>query len=292
MDADAAVNGNMVKTPIVIVLVVVIAQICGACAGSRRKAASRDAENSNRTAMGNTDDGSKCNVADGRESLTDLNQDGVNDVRRVYRTVGDKEILVCREADNNFDGKKDIFVFFDESGAIVRDEVDLDFDRKIDVISIYANGKVAKQEIDTNSDGFVDRIRYVKDDLPVRLEGDTNNDGQVDLWEYYEDGILVRIGTDNDGDGRVDSWSRDAQALKEKEEAEEPPAEASSPDTQKPRSNDGTATVDPKNSPKEEKASPKEGSPSGEGDAKTKDAPSPPALKDNQSKTEPTKANE
>jgi hypothetical protein len=199
-----------------IIPLVVAVGFC-ACAGNHKKGSSTDPSKSNRTAIGRVDDGSKCDPAQGREAQTDLNQDGRDDVRRVYKTIGDKEILICREADMNFDGNKDVFVFFDTKGAIVRDELDLDYDKQIDIISTYANGKTVKQEIDSNSDGFVDRVRFLKDDLPVRLEGDTNNDGQVDLWEYYEEGVLVRLGIDEDGDGRADTWSRDADALKEKE---------------------------------------------------------------------------
>ena len=195
-----------------------------ACGGTDKKVVSSDAAKGG--PLGRIDEGARCDTKDGREALVDLNQDDVPDVRKVYRTVGDTEVLICREADMNFDGIKDIFVFFDDQGSVIRDEVDLDYDKQIDIISTYAKGKVIKQEMDTNSDGMVDRVRHLKDDLPFRVEGDMNGDGRIDLWEYYEDGKLVRLGTDDDGDGRADSWSRDNEDRPtEQEKADEAPQE-------------------------------------------------------------------
>ena len=237
-----------------LVFVLLLTSLLTACGGADKKVvSSQDAPKGG--TLGRIDEGTRCDKKDGREALIDLNQDDVPDVRKVYKTVGETEVLVCREADMNFDGVKDIFVFFDDQGVIIRDEVDLDYDKQIDIISTYAKGKVIKQEMDTNSDGIVDRVRHLKDGQPFRVEGDMNGDGRIDLWEYYEDGKLVRLGTDDDGDGRADSWSRDAdsksagqeeaeqgdtEASEEANEpaeasAEPPPAEASTPDTPAPQ---------------------------------------------------------
>ena len=170
--------------------------------------------------MGRIDSNSRCELGDGmREALVDLNQDKNPDVRKVYAQRGEGEVLVCREADLNFDGLKDIFYYFDEDGAPKRDEVDLDYDGVIDIVSTYASGKVVKQELDTNSDAQIDRVRFLEDGLPSRLEADTDGDGKVDYWEYYEAGKLIRVGMDTDGDGRADNWNRDEPV--EEEEAEE-----------------------------------------------------------------------
>ena len=117
--------------------------------------------------MGRIDSNSRCELGDGmREALVDLNQDKNPDVRKVYAQRGEGEVLVCREADLNFDGLKDIFYYFDEDGAPKRDEVDLDYDGVIDIVSTYASGKVVKQELDTNSDAQIDRVRFLEDGLP------------------------------------------------------------------------------------------------------------------------------
>ena len=187
----------------------------GACGGANGKGQGSTGPSKNESVrLGNIDDQTQCDAKGGREMLIDLNQDGQPDVRKIYKKTGTEEIVVCREADLNFDGIKDIYIFFDDTGQITRDEVDLDYDGKIDIISTYVKGKVIKQEIDTNADSKVDRVRHLQDDLPVRVEGDTDGDGQVDYWEYYEAGKLVRIGIDKDGDGRADDWSRDETASK------------------------------------------------------------------------------
>ncbi len=216
-------------------LFICIAVIAVGCGGAAGKAGSTGGPGAGQT-MGRVDDGAKCETENRSESLVDLNQDGTPDVRKVYLASETTKVLVCREADLNFDGTKDIFVFFDQKGQISRDEVDLDYDGSIDIISTYAKGKVVKQEIDTNSDGLVDRIRHLEADVPVRVEGDTDGDRRIDYWEYYEAGRLIRIGVDEDGDGRADNWSRDdeteAAALEEAgtSEAEEgEPAEEEAP---------------------------------------------------------------
>ncbi len=187
---------------------------------------------------------SRCNTTGRRESLVDLNQDDEPDVLKVYKKTDKGEVLVCREADLNFDGARDIFMFFDDTGQLARDEVDLDYDHKVDIISTYAKGQVIKQEIDTNSDGLVDRVRFLEQGLPVRVEGDTDGDRKVDYWEYYEAGNLVRIGIDEDGDGRADTWSRDAETEAaalgggEEEESEEDKEEESKEDEEESKETD------------------------------------------------------
>lgn len=199
----------------------------GADVSARGKTSSKKAGD-----MGRIDSNSRCEVGEGmRESLVDLNQDEVADVRKVYATGPDGEWIRCREADLNFDGLKDIFVFFDENGLPKTDEVDLDYDGTIDIVTTYVDGKVIKQEIDTNSDAIIDRVRFMDEGLPSRLEGDTDGDGRVDYWEYYEEGRLIRVGMDTDGDGRADNWNRDedepeAKAEGEEEKKDEEPAKA------------------------------------------------------------------
>lgn len=186
-----------------------------ACGGANGKGQAGTGPSTDETIrLGNIGDQTQCDAKGGREMLIDLNQDGKPDVRKIYKKIGTEEIVVCREADLNFDGIKDIYIFFDDTGQVTRDEVDLDYDGKIDIISTYVKGKVIKQEIDTNADSKVDRVRHLQDDLPIRVEGDTDGDGKVDYWEYYEAGKLVRIGIDEDGDGRADNWSRDEATSK------------------------------------------------------------------------------
>jgi hypothetical protein len=190
------------------------------CGGAKSETSTSDDAAKKDGKLQRIDDRSRCDTEGRIESLVDLNQDDTPDVRKVYISTNDSKVLICREADLNFDGIKDIFMFFDERGQITSDEIDLDYDGKIDIISTYAKGKVMKQEIDTNSDGIVDRVRALENDLPVRVEGDTDGNGQVDYWEYYAAGRLMRVGYDEDGDGRADRWLRDENPEDDQKEPE------------------------------------------------------------------------
>jgi hypothetical protein len=176
------------------------------------------------------DSNKRCETGGGREVLVDLNQDGKADVRKIYTKSGEVEILSCREADLNFDRKLDVFVYFDEAGVVKRDELDLDFDGAIEIITLYSEGKVVRQDIDTNSDGQVDRVRTISNDKPQKVEGDTNADGKIDYWEYYNAaGTMIRAGLDTDSNGSVDVWWVDAAAAAS-EESQESAAEEGAPE--------------------------------------------------------------
>ena len=177
------------------------------------------------------EDRSRCEAEGHRVENTDLNNDGVVDVRNVYATVTkhgiEHEVLVCKETDLNFDGKKDIIRYFSDEGRPLRQEVDLDFDGGIDVITYFEDGKIVRSEYDTNFDGKVDMWNYYQDGKILRSERDRNGDGKLDEWEHFDkEGNLLRIGYDTDGDGKVDHWER-ADTGEVIEEPEEEPGEES-----------------------------------------------------------------
>jgi hypothetical protein len=222
-----------------LLLVVTLAVLVASCGGAKT-VESKQAAETTASKMRRIDDGARCETEGRVESLVDLNQDGVADVRKVFIEKEGEAVLVWREVDLDFDGVKDLFHFFDENGQKIRDEANLDYTGTSEIVTTYSKGKVVKQEYDTNSDGIVDRLAYLEDDVPVRVEGDTDGDQQIDYWEYYEGGKLIRIGQDKDGDGRVDTWSRDdeteAAVLEEQEEpqGESEEGEAEEPAEEKP----------------------------------------------------------
>jgi len=205
------------------------APLClAACGGAKVDAGSKYSAGAGADTLGRIDQNPRCEKGKGSEVLLDLDQDGKPDVRKIYQAGAENEVLICREADMNFDGVRDLFVFFDlETGQKKRDEVDLDHDGKVDIITTYIGGKPIKQELDTNSDSLIDRVRFLDGDVPQRVEGDTDGDGRIDYWEYYDGGRLLRIGMDTDGDGKADTWNRDQEsedAAIEAAEDEEPDA--------------------------------------------------------------------
>ncbi|MBK8482606.1 MAG: hypothetical protein IPL40_15820 [Proteobacteria bacterium] len=158
------------------------------------------------------DGASRCDVRGKRLVQLDLNEDRQPDVWKLYvtRIAGGAKIdtLACKERDLNFDGRKDSWSLYDDEGNLATEQIDLDFDGSVDLVTHRRGGKLVRQELDSNHDGKTDVWRHYEDNVLARVERDTNGDGRIDYWEYHEGGQLDRIGYDRDGDGRVDAWDR------------------------------------------------------------------------------------
>jgi len=178
---------------------------------------------------------SRCRVEGKRVVKLDLNKDKQPDVWKLYATKtegGAKvDILTCKEVDLNYDGRKDLWVYYDDSGNRNMEEMDLDFDGRVDIVTFRRAGKIARQELDTNFDGKPDIWKHFEDEVLVRVDRDTSGNGRVDFWEYYEGGQLDRVGYDKDGDGKVDAWDR--APSQETAAAAAPPKPAPKPDEKK-----------------------------------------------------------
>ncbi len=156
-------------------------------------------------------------------------------IRRVFKVIGEgdqrKNVLVCREVDTNLDGIKDTFRTFGDKGEAKQEEADTNYDGRMDVWLLFAEGRLAEEKTDTNFDGAPDVWKvYVQGGLS-RIKRDRNFDGKPDIWEIYTKGHLERIGYDESNDGHIDRWDRDELArlaaeeedrkLREAKEAEE-----------------------------------------------------------------------
>ena len=63
----------------------------------------------------------------------DLNSDGRADVYNYYRERSQaSRLLVKREVDLNWDGRIDVVSFYDETGTLIREEMDGDFDGQVE----------------------------------------------------------------------------------------------------------------------------------------------------------------
>ncbi len=157
----------------------------------------------------------------------DLDHDGRTDVWRYTRRGPDgKEVLVRKELDLNNDGKIDVWEWYDASGLLEKQVVDLDFDGKPDVVLHFEKGQLVRKEYAFGFDGKPHAWSYYEKGHLVRKERDENGDGKVDYWEYWEGGEVDRVGIDTDGDGRVDRWEsrKAASAAAEAEKAAARPA--------------------------------------------------------------------
>lgn len=181
----------------------------------------------------------RCSAGGGDRETSEYDTSGDNrpDVRKVFLRVGDETatrlVLICREADLNDDGRKDVVRHYDDDGRPLREEADRNFDGQMDEVTYFEDGEIVRQELDMRGKGRVDTKLFFEDGHLQRGERDITGRSALqqwrpDRWEYYESGRLVRMGTDLDGDGKVDRWERDETRPKPppseevKDEEEEP----------------------------------------------------------------------
>ncbi len=87
--------------------------------------------------------------------VVDSNGDGKNDVATRVRPNGYKKMLEV--LDSNFDGLADDFAYFDETGSMLFQEIDSNYDKKIDLWISIKDGKYMKRfQRDKDFDGYVD----------------------------------------------------------------------------------------------------------------------------------------
>jgi antitoxin component YwqK of YwqJK toxin-antitoxin module len=164
-----------------------------------------------------SDEVSETRRADEKITRYDLNHDGTPDVFSASVTVKgedgkETQRLVRKELDLNYDGKVDITRFYDDNEQVEKEAYDLDFDGKIDQVNYYEKGVCVRKERDLNSDGHTDLWLYLEKGHIVRKEKDSNGDGKVDYWEYWENDVVDRVGEDLDGDGTVDRWTKNPES--------------------------------------------------------------------------------
>jgi hypothetical protein len=116
--------------------------------------------------------------------------------------------LVRKELDINWDRKVDITRFYEDKDAVSREAMDLDFDGKVDQVNFYEKGLIVRKERDLDSNNQPDLWIYFEKGKIARKERDSNADAKVDYWEYWEADAVDRIGEDLNGDGVVDRWTK------------------------------------------------------------------------------------
>jgi len=136
----------------------------------------------------------------------DLDGDSKPEVYNYFRNADDRSrVLLRKESDLNHDGKIDVSCFFTETGTIDREEMDSDFDGKVDWIDHYQAGKRVSTEVDSDQNGKFDVSKSFEAGRIKSIERDTNGDSKTDLWQYFDDsGNVIKVGWDIDGDGQMD----------------------------------------------------------------------------------------
>ena len=155
---------------------------------------------------------------DAETELYDLNGDGQTDVWKIFVRRGNEaapreqrpRLLARHDLDLNFDKTIDVRRHFNAEGAVVREEMDLDFDGAFDAIDYFSDGALYRRDLALNFAGRPSIRKFYTGDQLARKERDTNDDGTMDTIEYYEGGKLVRVGEDRDGDGKPDLYREPA----------------------------------------------------------------------------------
>lgn len=137
----------------------------------------------------------------------DLSGNGIVDIWTWYRDSSGpgnttRRLMIRKATDINGDGRPDIVAYFDESGQMVKEEIDLDYDGRADKIRLLDKGKVIREDISTRFDGAVDMRKYFENGVLVVKQIDTRHQGRFDEFQYFVNGRLARIGWDRDGDGK------------------------------------------------------------------------------------------
>ena len=107
-------------------------------------------------------------------------------------------------SDLNKDGKPDAWSYI-KGKVVTRQELDVNFDGKVDSIYIYdSKGKVKEEILDTNYDGKMDNWRFYDNGSLTLDEADSNYDGKIDLWIFVDRDRVYKIEKDTNGDGKPD----------------------------------------------------------------------------------------
>jgi hypothetical protein len=113
-----------------------------------------------------------------------------------------EEIL---KTDTNNDGTTDGWTYV-KNGNVQMQEIDINFDGKVDTVFMYEwDGKVKEEILDTDYDGDMDNWRQYEDGKLVVDRLDSDHDGRVDMWFYIDRGRIYKLEKDTTGDGKPDT---------------------------------------------------------------------------------------
>lgn len=121
-------------------------------------------------------------------------------------TPTDERIVLKEEVDFNFDGKVDLQKIY-EAGTLKKTSMDFDFDGEFDLEEEYVGGQLEKSTLTQGLLGDKKLTwKFFEQGQLKKIEKDTNRDGQPDIWMYFERQALTRLGHDYNYDGTIDHW--------------------------------------------------------------------------------------
>ena len=165
---------------------------------------------------------------DVKRQVFDVNHDGQVDLWKfyAYKKLDDVEgpgdlLLIRKELDLNFDGRIDRIMYYNQKEELVSEEIDTNFDGTIDRIHHYDKAILVSTEffqsegnrvaIDgvNNPTVYPNMVRFFRNGKMTREEPDAEGDGLRERYVLFDvEGKISQIGHDDDGDGVVEYWER------------------------------------------------------------------------------------
>lgn len=202
-----------------------------ACGGSKEQTKEASGSSPEGASSGSLDPVQEQRSSSAVIERIDINGDQKPDVFKHYALADDpagdgkggklqRKVLIRKEIDVNFDQRIDIVEYYKGgSGKEIkeREEFDLDFDGRVDEIRKYEDGNLKEVQLDLGFDGRLDTwmiYQMTKNEdgkdvnRLIERRRDENGDGNLDVWEYYVKGKLQKIGRDSNGDGQPDQFTR------------------------------------------------------------------------------------
>ena len=87
--------------------------------------------------------------------------------------------------DRNYDGQVDYLAEYDREGRKIREEMDFNFDGRMDDFYFFEKGKLVREEIDSNFDQRIDIWVFLEGPYIRSYKMDKDFDGQVDVIKDY-----------------------------------------------------------------------------------------------------------
>ncbi len=163
-----------------------------------------------------------------KKQVFDMNRDGNVDLWKFYAykkmsdTEGDGDLLIIRkEVDLNFDGRVDRIMYYNQKENLTHEEIDTNFDGVIDRIHYYDNGMIIRTEFyqkeknrvmidgENNPEVNPDFVRYFRQGVLTREETDEGCDGYRELITLFNaEGNIAQVGYDDNDDGVIERWVR------------------------------------------------------------------------------------
>lgn len=142
--------------------------------------------------------------------IIDENEDKIPEIKRYFTQIADKRHMVREEIDLNSDEKMDMIKYYNRDRHLAKIHLDLDYDGKFDVRQYYEfdyrknRPSLVKKEIYTGLTEQPDIVKYYINEELFKRVLDRNNDGKGDLIEYFHEEKLVRVEKDDEFDGKID----------------------------------------------------------------------------------------